>query len=68
MLMGINFLLIVKYAVAISVLICIILTPAYLAMVNDREKLDKMRVRCGVMLFGWSIIGWLVALIIASKK
>ena len=68
MLMGINLLAIIKYAIAISILIAIALTPAYLAAMNDREKLDKMRVRCGSMLFGWSIIGWLVALIVASKK
>jgi hypothetical protein len=68
MLIGINFLAVIKYAIAVSILIAIALTPAYLAAMNDREKLDKMRVRCGVMLFGWSVVGWLVALIIASKK
>jgi Mn2+/Fe2+ NRAMP family transporter len=68
MLMGINLLAVIKYAIAISVLVCVFLTPVYLAAVNEREKLDRMRVRCGVMLFGWSIIGWLVSLVIASKK
>lgn len=68
MLMGINILSLVKYAVAIYMLICIFLAPAYLAAINDCEKYDKMRVRCGIFLFGWTFVGWIVALIIASKK
>ncbi|MBO7644980.1 MAG: hypothetical protein J6S57_01585 [Alphaproteobacteria bacterium] len=68
MLAGINILAIVKYAAAIILLICIILAPAYLAAVNECEKYDKMRVRCGVLLLGWTIIGWLFALFLSSKK
>ena len=57
-----------KRIVAIGVLICIILTPAYLAAVNGREKIDVARVRFGSWFLGWSVIGWLFALFIATKK
>ncbi|MBR6009923.1 MAG: hypothetical protein IKP35_00690 [Alphaproteobacteria bacterium] len=59
---------IIKRIVAVGVLICIILTPTYLAVVNGREKYDAMRVRFGSWIFGWSIIGWLFALFISAKK
>jgi len=68
MFMGINILTIVKYAVAIFILICIFLAPAYLAAINNREKYDKMRIRCGMFLFSWSFVGWLFALFLSSKK
>ena len=68
MLLGIDLLMIVKYAIAITVFVCIVLAPAYLAAVNGREKYDKMRVRCGVLLFGWSILGWIFSLFLATKK
>ena len=68
MLMGINILALIKYTIAILVIACILLTPAYLAAANDRQKLDKMRTRCGVLLFGWSFIGWFIALFISAKK
>ena len=68
MLLGIDLLMIVKYAIAITVFVCIVLAPAYLAAVNEREKYDKMRVRCGVLLFGWSILGWIFSLFLATKK
>ena len=68
MLLGIDLLMIVKYAIAITVFVCSVLAPAYLAAVNGREKYDKMRVRCGVLLFGWSILGWIFSLFLATKK
>lgn len=68
MLMGINILMLVKYTVAILLFLCVLLAPAYLAVVNDRDKLDRMRIRCGSLLFGWSFIGWFYALFISSKK
>ena len=66
--MGINVLAIIKYAVAIFLVVCIVLAPAYLAAANGRDKYDKMRVKSGVYLFCWSIVGWFVALFLASKK
>ena len=65
---GINFLLIVKHIVAIVVLACIVLAPAYLAAINGRDKQQTYRIRCASWLFGWSIIGWIIALFMASKK
>lgn len=66
--MGINILAIIKYTVAITILVCIVLAPTYLAAVNEREKIDRMRIRCGVLLFGWSIVGWIYSLIVSAKK
>ena len=68
MLMGVNILLVIKYIVAISLMICIVLAPAYLAAANGKSKFDSMRVRCGSWLFGWSFIGWIFALFISTKK
>ena len=65
---GVNILLILKYAVAVFVLVCLIMAPAYLAIVNDSSKYDRMRVRVGSWLFGWTFIGWLVALFVSTKK
>ena len=59
---------IAKRIVIVGVLICIILTPAYLAAFNGRDKTDAMRGRFGSWVFGWSVIGWLFALFIAAKK
>jgi len=68
MLMGINIIAILKYALAICILVCIVIAPAYLAAANGRDKYDKMLTRCGSLLFSWSFVGWIVALFIASKK
>lgn len=61
-------LLVLKYIVAVAVLLGIILTPAYLAAANGRSKIDVMRVRMGSWMFGWSFVGWIFALFIAAKK
>jgi len=61
-------LLVLKYIAAIIIFACIVLTPAYLASANGRSKYDKMRVRMGSLMFGWSFIGWLFALFISAKK
>lgn len=63
-----DILLIAKRAAAIFVFICVIFAPAYLAAVNDRDKYDKMRIRCASILFGWTIVGWVFALFLAAKK
>jgi len=65
---GVSILIVAKYVVAVCILVCILLTPAYLAAANKRSKYDCMRVRCGSWLFGWSFVGWLFALFIAAKK
>ena len=63
-----DILLILKYIGVIAIFIGIVLTPAYLASANNRSKFDKMRVRTGSILFGWSFVGWLFALFISAKK
>ena len=68
MIYGVNILHILKYIAVIGIFICLILTPAYLAVVNDSSKYDRMRVRVGSWLFGWSIIGWFFALFVSAKK
>ncbi len=61
-------LLVLKYVAIVTIFVCIVLTPAYLASANNRSKFDKMRVRTGSILFGWSFVGWLFALFISAKK
>ena len=63
-----DILLVLKHIAVIGIFVCIVLTPAYLAVANGRAKNDLMRTRVGSWLFGWSGIGWIIALFIASKK
>ena len=63
-----EFLLILKYIVVAIIFIGIVLTPAYLAAINDKQKYDSMRARVGSWLFGWSFIGWFFALFVSAKK
>ena len=65
---GINILLILKYAAVIFIFVCLIMTPAYLAIINDSSKYDRMRVRVGSWMFGWTFVGWLFALFVSAKK
>jgi hypothetical protein len=60
--------LIIKYIVAVIALVAIILAPAYLAAKNDKSKADAMRIRVASWVFGWTGIGWLLALFWAVKK
>ncbi|MBO4682997.1 MAG: superinfection immunity protein [Alphaproteobacteria bacterium] len=63
-----NTILTVKYIVAAMVLVLIILAPAYLAAQTKKAKADAMRVRVASWLFGWTGVGWLLALIWAIRK
>ncbi len=60
--------LIIKYIVAAGLLVAIILAPAYLAAQTKKGKIDAMRIRVASWVFGWTGIGWLLALIWAIKK
>ncbi len=60
--------LIVKYIVAAVVLGVIILAPAYIAAQTKKGKADAMRIRVASWVFGWTGVGWLLALIWAIKK
>ncbi|MCQ2568077.1 MAG: superinfection immunity protein [Alphaproteobacteria bacterium] len=44
------------------------MAPTYLAIVNDSSKYNRMRVRVGSWMFGWTFIGWLFALFVSTKK
>ena len=60
--------LIVKYVAAICVLVAIIMAPAYLAVQTKKDKVAAMRIRLASWIFGWTIIGWFLALFWAIKK
>ena len=58
----------IKYVAAGLVLLAIIMAPAYLAAKNGKGKIEAMRIRVASWVFGWTGIGWLLALIWAVKK
>lgn len=60
--------LIIKYIVAALVMLAIILAPAYLAAKNGKDKFISLRVRVASWVFGWTGIGWLLALFWAIRK
>ena len=60
--------ILIKHIVASVVLGCIILAPAYIAVKTQKGKTDAMRIRLASWLFGWTIIGWFLALFWAIKK
>jgi len=64
---GLTFLYL-KYAVAFAVIVAIILAPAWLARQTKKDKTTNGLVRIYSWLLGWTGIGWLVALYMASKK
>ncbi|MBD5389150.1 hypothetical protein HDR63_02755 [bacterium] len=68
MLMGVNILLMVKYVIGALIVVGIALAPAYLARVAGRKKYDMLLVRGYSWLFGWTGIGWLIALWWGVKK
>jgi hypothetical protein len=67
-LLGINILLILKYALCVAIMVGIILAPAWLARVNGKGKYDMLLVRISSWLFGWTGIGWLYALFLSVRK
>jgi len=60
--------LVVKYIAMFGVLALIMMAPAYLAAKTDKGKVDTMRIRLATWAFGWTIIGWFLALFWAIKK
>ena len=68
MLQDINFLLIIKYTLAVLLTIGVFMAPAWVARQNGKGKTDMHAVRLGSWIFGWSIIGWLWALFWATRK
>ena len=68
MLLGINFLLVLKYIIAIAIVVIVICAPAYLARQNKKSAYDMVLIRIASWLFSWTGIGWLWALYWAIKK
>ena len=66
--MGINILLGIKYAICIVLLWGVIMAPAWLARQNGRAKYDMFLVRIYNWLFGWTGVGWLLALFLGVRK
>ena len=60
--------LIAKYVAYTVLLFGVIMTPAWIARQNDKKPLDMARIRVASWVFGWSVIGWLWALLIAIRK
>lgn len=58
----------IKYIVAGMLCVGIVLAPAYLAAKTGKGKVDAMRIRLASWVFGWTIIGWFLALFWAVKK
>ncbi len=63
-----DILLYIKYAAAVAILIVIFLAPAWLARQTKKGKFDMGVVRIASWLFGWTGVGWLVALYWAVRK
>ncbi|MBR4506937.1 MAG: superinfection immunity protein [Alphaproteobacteria bacterium] len=57
-----------KYALALVVVIAIILAPAWIGVQTKKNKTDCALIRIYSWLLGWTGIGWLYALYIATKK
>ena len=61
-------LLYIKYIMAIMIVVAIVLAPAWLARQTKKNKTATAWIRIYSWLFGWTGIGWLVALYMAVKK
>lgn len=66
--MPFDILLVIKYAIAIMILIVIVLAPAWLARQTSKSKQDMILVRLASWIFGWTGIGWLWSLFWSAKK
>ncbi|MCL2758041.1 MAG: hypothetical protein FWE64_01820 [Alphaproteobacteria bacterium] len=60
--------LVAKNILAVMVVWCVWMFPAYLARQNGIDELDMARVRIASWLFGWTVLGWFAALWWAMKK
>ncbi|MDR0741831.1 MAG: superinfection immunity protein [Rickettsiales bacterium] len=60
--------LILKYAAGAAIIVGIFLAPAWLARINGKAKYDMMVIRMASWAFGWTGIGWLLALFWSVRK
>ena len=63
-----DILLALKYLAAVTILVIIVLTPAWLARQTGKSKQDMILVRLASWIFGWTGIGWLWSLFWSAKK
>ena len=63
-----DILLISKYIICSCIALGILFAPAWIARQNGHGKPKMHAVRMGSWVFGWSIIGWFVALFWATRK
>lgn len=66
--MTINLILFFKYIIAGAIIFVIAMAPVWLARQTKKDKQKMVWVRFYCWLFGWTGIGWLIALIIAVRK
>ena len=59
---------IVKYAIAIWLVVVIVMAPAWIAANNGKAGMPAKYVRVANWLFGWTGVGWLVALFWSARK
>lgn len=52
----------------VALVLLILITPSYIAYKNELSRTDVVIVRCSSIIFGWTIIGYLFALIYSIKK
>ena len=52
----------------VVLVLLILITPSYIAYKNELSRTDVVIVRCSSIIFGWTIIGYLFALIYSIKK
>ncbi|MDR1337777.1 MAG: superinfection immunity protein [Rickettsiales bacterium] len=60
--------IILKYIICSAIVVGVMLAPAYLARVNGKAKCDMMIIRMSSWVFGWTVIGWLLALFWSIRK
>lgn len=62
-------LIIAKYIAGAYLVALVVIAPLWIAqMKNPKDKPYTGIVRLGALVFGWTGIGWLIALFFATKK
>ena len=57
-----------KYAVAGGCVLCVWMFPAWLARQNKKPEYQMGLVRFASFMFGWTGVGWVIALYWAARK
>lgn len=60
--------MVIKYIVAILIIIGVICAPAWIARQNGHGKPQMHAVRLASWVFGWSVIAWLWSVFRATQK